>query len=281
MRQRSNYTVSCKPIHGFTLIELLVVISIIALLLSILTPALQNVKRMAQGIVCQTNLKTLGIGWFMYHEDNNGYFVGADAWGNGQPTNPWPYVPSEEELWVQSPQTADRVMNMSYPSYENEKRGIMRGALYPFVEEMKVYHCPGDRRAKMYGSADGAYYRTYSIVGGVNGQWDLTAFLEITRAKQLKRPSEKYIMVEEADPIWNQGSWVIDARKGSWAWRDRPAMWHNNAAPLGFADGHSEMRKWRDKLTLKVCQGTATEAEKHQITADLEYMVKSFPHAEN
>ncbi|MHC5146687.1 MAG: type II secretion system protein, partial [Planctomycetota bacterium] len=72
---------------GFTLIELLVVIAIIAMLLAILMPALNKVKKIAQRVVCGTNLKGLGTAQLVYASDYDDEYTvqgqrGDHTWSN-------------------------------------------------------------------------------------------------------------------------------------------------------------------------------------------------------
>jgi prepilin-type N-terminal cleavage/methylation domain-containing protein len=67
---------------GFTLMELLVVIAIIALLMAILMPALQRVRKQGKDVMCRANLKQWGITLALYTEDNQGRFA-TDLSGYG------------------------------------------------------------------------------------------------------------------------------------------------------------------------------------------------------
>ncbi|HIJ72278.1 MAG TPA: prepilin-type N-terminal cleavage/methylation domain-containing protein [Planctomycetes bacterium] len=66
--------------RGFTLIELLVVIAVIAVLMSILMPALNRAKGLAYAAICMSNCRELGLGWQMYAEENEGSFVKELEW---------------------------------------------------------------------------------------------------------------------------------------------------------------------------------------------------------
>jgi prepilin-type N-terminal cleavage/methylation domain-containing protein len=266
---------------GFTLIELLVVISIIALLMAILIPVLNAAKASASGASCLNNQKNLVTAWFTYTIENDGRLVDGRtdvgvSWVYPPVTSLYSPVPTEE---------------MS-ANLDNEKWGIQRGALFPYVREVDVYHCPFDKRyrKKPTSTPTGSLttetggFRSYSIYQCLNGGSGSTHDFEFH--SEIKNPADKYVFIEEDDPRGlNKGSWALDTvdKPDMWDWTDRMAILHNKKSTLGWADCHATMERWKDKRTIRGAQMTEwsdwQDFRNNQIdNPDLAFMKKHAPH---
>lgn len=132
-----------KRTDGFTLIELLVVIAIIALLLSILMPALSRVKGSAREILCAANLKGTGLGLVLYTQNHGGVLPPASD--PGRPSEYIPYwwqtllhkelISSSQEDWYQ---------NIDDPKSETiwrcpEKKPHVEGARIGYNEHLNEF----------------------------------------------------------------------------------------------------------------------------------------------
>lgn len=80
--------------EGFTLIELLVVVSVIAVLMAILMPALSRARKLGQSAVCQAHLRQWGTVFFLYTAENSGRFwTEHNVWQTGVEQGGWmPYL---------------------------------------------------------------------------------------------------------------------------------------------------------------------------------------------
>jgi len=99
---------------AFTLIELLVVIAIIAILAAMLLPALARAKEHAYTIQCDSNLRQIGLGFALFAGDNNGLYPLSGGTIPWNPANP----DATTNGWTQ--------------------------ALYSFVQNTNVFHCPAN-----------------------------------------------------------------------------------------------------------------------------------------
>ena len=239
-----------KDVHssdrgGFTLIELLVVIAIIAILMAILLPALGLARDNGRRIRCVSNVRSLTVAWFTFQSENDGVLVGGNVPRSATFKN------SSEVFWVEPPQDFDgKYTGDPSPTVEDEKRGIERGALYPYVKDVDVYRCPSDARKR----TNLATFRSYSIAGGMNGE---DRFSNTKRAirkyTEIRNASTKYVFVEDADPrTWNMGSWILNPTGDNWA--DPLSIWHNKRSTLGWSDGHAEVHRWLDDRTIQMSE---------------------------
>lgn len=257
----------------------MVVIAIIALLLSVILPALKKAKIQAQGIICLSNLHGLAQGWFAYQEENDSKLV------QGNCPNPFAVggtIP-KYRYWVEPPQdeAGNYAGDVGDPDLlENEKRGIMRGLLFPYVEAVDSFHCPSDRSMKDY---DGGF-RSYSISGAMNGEDadELSSYFVpdgcwVTKYIEIRNPGGKVVFLENNDLYrgWNMGSWIMNYSLP--AWGDPLSVWHIRRSTLGFADGHADMHHWIDEstITMSESQGWGTPVPADEGT-DLEYMARAY-----
>ncbi|MFA5864083.1 MAG: prepilin-type N-terminal cleavage/methylation domain-containing protein [Phycisphaerae bacterium] len=90
-----------KKRNGFTLIELLVVVAIIAVLISILLPALSSARELARRAVCMSNVHQITVVANMYADENNGWYPSISATGlYPQICYPWTLDPKSTRVFV-------------------------------------------------------------------------------------------------------------------------------------------------------------------------------------
>jgi len=239
--------------QGFTLIELLVVISIISVLMAVLMPALQLVKKKASTSVCLSNMKNLSMGWYMYMQENDGRIMSADDDGT---------EPGGRYIgWIGVPRDAagnlcDNFQTDPEVTDEDEIRGIEAGVLYPYIKDPKAYHCPANNRVvSIY---DGSkIYVGYSMPACLNGSPANSAAEQIKIYSQISRPSTRYAFVENTEARnWTQkhhfemGAPEYTGQR-KWGWWSPMSINHGDSSVLGFCDGHSEAHKWQDPFTIE------------------------------
>lgn len=129
MRRYSN--------RGFTLVELLIVIGIIAILISLLLPAMQGARRSSRKVACASNLRQIMLGTLLYADRHRGYFPAAT-----------PIKTGGQDYFV-----VPRALSLP-PNYGEV-----------FVKDLRVWDCPGDETRGFKNSPSSMY------TGPLGGYW--------------------------------------------------------------------------------------------------------------
>jgi prepilin-type N-terminal cleavage/methylation domain-containing protein/prepilin-type processing-associated H-X9-DG protein len=233
--------------RGFTLIELLVVIAIIALLMAILMPVLRSAQEQGRRAACLNNLKQLMLAWIMYADANEDKIVNGAAGGTqGHAAAPTAGFNANELPWV-GRCWADGYINGALLAEELQISAIKEGALWPYLKDIGLYKCPTGYRGEMI---------TYSIVDSMNGYGDgrdAASKARIVKNKtQIRTPGDRVVFVDEGFMTPDSYAVYYDSPKDTW-W-DAPMMRHSDGTDYGFADGHSEHRKWKSGETIKIAK---------------------------
>ena len=234
-----NFRLRPQPVRvGFTLIELLVVIAIIAVLASMLLPALSSAKAKGQRSVCVNNLRQLFVAHALYQDDFAQKFItlympgaGADPGaGSVETYHRWAGKRGIDDFGF-----TDRPLNPYVFAKQmvatNDNEGIYRLFGCPSDTGSKKGRWPYDELPTLFHTQGISYRYNSSALNndGIKGLWN-------KKSSDIRNPS-KVILIHEEPFVVYGFNWM-----GAWPQPATYAYWHHKRqlgwANVAFVDGH-------------------------------------------
>jgi prepilin-type N-terminal cleavage/methylation domain-containing protein/prepilin-type processing-associated H-X9-DG protein len=258
---------TAAPRAAFTLVEVLVVIAVVAILASLLLPALNRARTMSHGIACLNNARQLALAWHLYaddHDDRLPYNLGGDATRKT--------VALKTNLnWV------NNILSWELDSDNTNTHSLTASGLGPYTgRNALIYRCPSDTVVSDIQRRAGwmARVRSYSMNAMIGDAGELTqggynvnnpSYTQFFKRSLIPRPDSIFVFLDEHPDSINDGYFLNRAYYREWV--DLPASHHNGAAAFAFADGHSELHRWRHDATKQPAKPDATVLPA-QVSAD-------------
>jgi type II secretory pathway pseudopilin PulG len=241
------------------LIELLVVIAIIAILAAMLLPMIDKAKLRAHGIACMNSHRQLCLAWQMYSTDNDDRLLFASE------SYDW------DKLWTAKYAWVSGTLDPTAPDQDDwdAELTIKQSPMWPYCgKNLGIWKCPADRSFVTVNGVRKSRVRSMSMNvylggwGGTYGNWDRiygrlwTDYKIFLKQADLANPGPAKVFVfldmrEDSIDMGNfatsMAGWPDQSR--SYQFLDLPGFQHHLAGGFSFADGHAEIKRWRDPRT--------------------------------